>query len=164
MRIDSKADAERIAFARNFGNAPRPNGSLPASVRIAEKLRKGGRAAEVVSANGFLHPRDFPADSVPCDAAFFLFRDATRGNAGRRKVLMRPRSNVQDASGYEPDGAMRESGRRNGTRPVAARAPESAPELDLLTTDEAAALLRRKPDTLKWWREEGAGPAYVQQG
>jgi len=78
---------------------------------------------------------------------------------------MRPRSNARNASGYEPDGAMPASGNRKGTPRVAKRKPAPLPPgLDLLTADEAAALLRRKPNTLQGWREEGIGPAYVQQG
>jgi hypothetical protein len=56
------------------------------------------------------------------------------------------------------------SGRRDSTQPADTHKPESAPELDLLTVKEAAALLRRTPNTLVWWRNQGTGPVYVQQG
>lgn len=29
-----------------------------------------------------------------------------------------------------------------------------------LTTDEVAELLRRRPNTVKWWRRKGIGPKY----
>jgi excisionase family DNA binding protein len=35
---------------------------------------------------------------------------------------------------------------------------------NLLTTDQAAALVRVKPATLKIWRMKGAGPAFIKVG
>ncbi len=35
---------------------------------------------------------------------------------------------------------------------------------ELLTTDEAAAVCRVKPQTLKQWRMVGAGPAFIKVG
>lgn len=35
---------------------------------------------------------------------------------------------------------------------------------ELLTTDEAAALLLVAPKTLKNWRSLGSGPAYIKRG
>ena len=35
---------------------------------------------------------------------------------------------------------------------------------NLLTTDQAATLVRVKPATLKIWRMKGAGPAFIKVG
>lgn len=40
----------------------------------------------------------------------------------------------------------------------------SALSLDLLTNDEAAALLGIKPNTLEIWRTKGKGPEFVKLG
>lgn len=37
-------------------------------------------------------------------------------------------------------------------------------EENLLTTSEAAEMLRVKPDTMKIWRHRGVGPAFVRMG
>lgn len=35
---------------------------------------------------------------------------------------------------------------------------------ELATPPEAAAVLRTKTNTLRWWRQQGTGPAYVKSG
>ena len=41
---------------------------------------------------------------------------------------------------------------------------ETPQTIDLLTTPEAAALLRRSEETMRWWRSHGRGPTFVKLG
>lgn len=43
-------------------------------------------------------------------------------------------------------------------------ATELAPLPELATPPEAAAFLRTTVNTLRWWRQQGTGPAYVKSG
>jgi hypothetical protein len=46
--------------------------------------------------------------------------------------------------------------------PAAPTKPTAPTEINLLTPDEAASLLRLKPRVLERWRALGAGPAFIK--